>query len=133
MDNELINKAYLFALDVHKDEKYGERDFIFHPLQVYEVISLLEPDDVSLRMASLLHDCIESGIKKGQIEEEFGEDVAQLVEEVSKTSYNTFPKLKSPRGVILKFADRLCNLSNMKDWTKERQTTYVQKSTFWKS
>ena len=133
MDNDLINKAYLFALEVHKDEKYGEQDFISHPLQVYEVISLLKPDDIPLRVASLLHDCIESGVTKKQIEKEFGEDVAQLVEEVSKTSYNTFPKLESTRGVILKFADRLCNLANMQDWTKERQTTYIQKSTFWKS
>ncbi len=131
---ELINKAMMFAVDKHRDQLYGDKPFIHHPLQVYEIIQNLLPDDSELQIAAILHDTLEqTETTKNEIEKEFGTAVMELVDEVTKTGYNTFPKLESPRAVSLKFADRLANLVNMKDWTKEKQTRYINKSKFWKS
>lgn len=129
---KILNKAYYFALEKHKDQKYGEKDFLYHPLQVYEIISLIKPTDLNLRVAALLHDCMESGSTKNEIQEIFGEDVANLVEEVTKTDWNRFPNLKTQRGILLKYADRSCNISNIDDWPKEKQQRYLNKSIFWK-
>ncbi len=133
-DNLLLNKAINFVNKAHENQTYGDQPFVYHPLQVYEVITLLKPADVNLRVAALLHDTIEdTETTKEQIEKEFNSDVAELVSEVSKTSYNTFPNLKSTRGIVLKFADRLCNLSSMMAWSEEKQERYRNKSKFWKS
>ena len=43
------------------------------------------------------------------------------------------PRLKTKRGIILKFADRLSNLSRIESWDKKRQEHYLKKSKFWKS
>lgn len=132
-DNLLLNKAVEFANKIHNKQTYGNQPFIYHPLQVYEITTLLCPTDINLRVASLLHDTIESGATQKEIEEAFNEDIASLVKEVTKKGYNKFPNLKTQRGIILKFADRLANLSNMQDWTQERIATYLQKSKFWLS
>ncbi len=133
-DNNLINKAYLFALDKHKGQKYGDKDFIYHPLQVYEITTLLQPADINLRVAAILHDTLEdTQTTPEEIQKEFNRDVAGLVVEVTKTAYNTFPSLKTRRGIILKFADRMSNLINITDWSGERQEKYLKKSKFWES
>ena len=132
-DIELLNKAMELANKTHENQTYGNQPFVYHPLQVYEIITLLKPEDINLRCAGLLHDCIESGLKKEEIEKETNEDIASLVEEVTKTGYNKFPNLKTQRGIFLKYVDRMCNLANMQDWSKERIATYLQKSIFWKS
>ena len=44
-----------------------------------------------------------------------------------------FPRLKSKDAIIVKFADRLSNLSRMDVWDEERQQHYLKKSKFWRS
>ncbi len=132
--NKQIQRALTFATEKHKGQFYGTKDFIYHPLQVYEIIKLIAPDDINLQAASLLHDILENtAISYDALEKEFGSDVAFLVNEVTKTSYNTFPSLLTQRGYQLKFADRLSNLSNMDGWSDRRKRKYMKKSRFWKS
>lgn len=134
MDNDLINKAYLFAEEKHKGQLYGKFDFIYHLLQTYELITFLQPKNETLRACSFLHDILEdTNTTKKELDNEFGKEVTDIVYEVTKTSYNTFPHLKSKDAVILLFASRLANLSNMQDWNEEQQQRYIMKSTFWKS
>jgi (p)ppGpp synthase/HD superfamily hydrolase len=73
-----------------------------------------------------------------EIHAEFGQDVADLVHEVthegqkdSKGFY--FPRLRTPRGIQLKFADRLSNLSRMEPWSERRVNHYLHNSRFWRT
>ena len=135
LENKLINKAYLFALEKHSGQKYGDQEFIYHPEQTYSVITLLSPKDINLRIAALLHDTIEdTATTKAEIQKEFNKDVAELVQEVTSSSYNTFPNLHTFRGVVLLTASRLCNMTNMHDWSEEKKRKYFfEKSKYWKS
>ena len=44
-----------------------------------------------------------------------------------------FPRLKSKEAILIKFADRLSNLSRMSSWNMKRQEQYLRKSKFWNS
>jgi (p)ppGpp synthase/HD superfamily hydrolase len=127
-----IDKALTYARNKHAGQKYGGKPFIFHPLLTSEIIRVVLPDDENMVSAALLHDTLEdTKTTPAELTEEFGADVAGLVFEVTKTDYNTFPNLKTRRGVILKFADRLANLVGMETKDKEWQEKYIQKSKFW--
>lgn len=128
-----IEKALQFARKKHAGQKYGNEPFIFHPLQVSELARIIYPEDEEFIAAALLHDVLEdTDTSYEELEKEFGEDVANLVDEVTKSSYNTFPHLKSQTGVLLKFLDRSANLGNMSVWDESRQKKYIEKSKFWK-
>ena len=63
----------------------------------------------------------------------FDKKVLKLVKEVTKTGYNKFPNLKTLDGYILKFADRLANLSRRKGgMDTDELSKYMKKSVFWK-
>lgn len=134
MDNKLIKKALAFATEKHKGQRYNNGKFIQHPIQTYKILKTILPEDESLLTAGLLHDTAEDcNISQETLTKEFNEDVAVLVYEVTKTTYNKFPRLKTRRGIILKFADRLANLANINQWSEERQAKYLLKSKFWSS
>jgi guanosine-3',5'-bis(diphosphate) 3'-pyrophosphohydrolase len=98
--------------------------------------------DPNLIVGALLHDAMEDqGISRGAIAEQFGEDVAALVEEVSddkslpqavrKRLQIEHASKKSRRAKILKLADKISNVTDMgnappTDWPVERQRQYVQ-------
>lgn len=131
----LIEKAKKFARLKHKGQLYGDKNFFqYHPLVVYKILQIVAANDYSLQCAGLLHDVLEdTETTYEELVEAFDEDIASLVQEVSKEGYNYFPNLKTQRGVILKFADRLSNVSNMFDWGEERKRKYLfEKSKFWK-
>lgn len=110
--NELLNKAYLFALEKHKGQEYNGKPYITHPVQTYQLLSLIAPDDSNLLIAGLLHDVREDqGVTKETLVAEFNEDVADLVSQVSKDEKKDFP-ITSFRGLTLKVADNLANVSN---------------------
>lgn len=130
----IVDKAHTFARNKHKRQQYSDKAFIMHPAQVSRVIKLLCPLDYELQAAAMLHDILENtDVTPAQLTEEFGADVAGLVFEVTKTGYNQFPNLLTRRGIVLKFADRLCNLVHMTRWTDEKQQAYIIKSKFWNS
>lgn len=134
-----ISEAMIFAIEAHKGQKRDDgEDYIVHPAQVAMIIQQVT-DDPDIIAAAWLHDVIEdTPVSYEVIEARFGKRVADLVMEVThevgaKHIGNYFPRLKTKEGIMLKFADRLSNLSDMKAWDQKRQEHYLRKSKFWKS
>ncbi|NCC75529.1 MAG: bifunctional (p)ppGpp synthetase/guanosine-3',5'-bis(diphosphate) 3'-pyrophosphohydrolase, partial [Clostridia bacterium] len=137
-DGQRIVEAYEFARTAHEQQRRvtGE-PYIIHPLATAEILTELEVDADTL-IAALLHDTIEdTGISYGELAERFGEDVASLVDGVTKLGripYSSkeeiqaenFRKMflamaKDIRVVLIKLADRLHNMRTMKHMTPEKQ------------
>ncbi len=147
-DISLIRKAYRIAFDAHKGQvrKSGE-PYIIHPLCVSIILADLELDKETI-VAGLLHDVVEDTIMTDEeIEEEFGEDVALLVDGVTKLDKLSFhgehgnqdrdaEKLerqaenlrkmflamaKDIRVILIKLADRLHNMRTLQHMRPEKQ------------
>ena len=138
-DISLIERAYKVANDAHKDQarKSGE-PYIIHPLCVAIILADLEMDKETI-VAGLLHDVVEDTIMTtDQIRAEFGDDVALLVDGVTKLGQLQYQgdKLdlqaenmrkmflamaKDIRVIIIKLADRLHNMRTLKHMTPEKQ------------
>ena len=131
-----ITKAQEFAMEKHKGQKYGKIDpFWVHPAQTVDILkATIYGHDENLLAAGWLHDTLEdTETTYEELVKEFNVDVADLVNEVTATGWNVFPNLKTQRGIILKFADRLANISNMSGWSQESKRKYIfEKSKFWK-
>lgn len=128
----ILNKALSFAQVKHKGQEYNGQPFIVHPIMTASLLEVLGADE-NLICAGYLHDILEdTETTYEELEEKFNEDVASLVLEVTKTEYNTFPNLKTRRGILLKFADRMSNLMHIESWSPEKQQRYLEKSKFWK-
>lgn len=138
-NRNIVLKAMQFASNAHGDQKDdSENPYIFHLIQVANLVSLVASDDSNLIAAAYLHDVLEdTETTYTELLDEFGFDIAQLVLQVThegkkdSTGY-FFPRLESKRAIILKFADRLSNLSRMDCWDEKRQDQYVKRSKFWK-
>lgn len=85
----LMAKAKRFALEAHKDQKYGEKPYSYHLEQVVENVKLRMKDDPLLSTyvaVAWLHDTMEDcGITFKQIEDEFGLAIADAVQRLTKT------------------------------------------------
>ena len=122
-----IYNAYLFSAEAHEGQKRltGE-PYIYHPLAVAKIMAEMKLDSQSIT-AAILHDVIEdTPTAKEQIIDKFGEDVAELVDGVSKLTHLTFSSraeaqaenfrkmmlamVRDIRIIIIKLADRLHNL-----------------------
>lgn len=134
--SEIIEKAKKFATEKHKGQTYTGKEFIEHPAQTARIIEaalIFMPSDDNLIAAAYLHDTLEdTETTYEELKATFGSDIANLVKEVTDAGWNVFPHLETQRGIMLKFADRLANLSHMDQWKPERQKRYFQKSKFWK-
>lgn len=108
-------------------------------MKVAELLKIVAPDDENLIAAGYLHDTIEdTDPTYEELVDAFNLDVADLVMEVTqegrKDSYGYyFPRLHSQRGITLKFADRLSNLTRLQSWSPKRRAQYLRRSSFWKS
>ena len=145
-DISMIEKAYHIATEAHKDQirKSGE-PYIVHPLNVAIILACLEMDKETL-IAGILHDVVEDTIMTEEdLCREFGEDVALLVDGVTKLekiplSANNMEKsdaklemqaenlrkmflamAKDIRVIIIKLADRLHNMRTLKYQKPESQ------------
>jgi len=134
----LIKRAFLFASKKHKGQKDDEGKMYL--LHVHKVALLLAEitDDEDVISAGLLHDTIEdTDTSYDELKEKFGQRVADLVMEVSHEDNGdkgmTFPRLKTREGIMIKFADRLSNISRMGSWDNERKEHYLRRSKFWKN
>lgn len=133
--DDKVTKAFWFAMDKHVGQldDSGESYFYAHLCQVYAVIREICPTDHNLACAALLHDTIEdTNTTYEELIKHFNQDVADLVLELTKDKNGNFPRLKSKRAILIKFADRLSNLSRMDCWSEDRQKKYLNKSKFWK-
>ena len=124
-----VIKAYNFADDAHTGQKRKSGEpYITHPLAVANILADMHMDHQCL-MAALLHDVIEdTGVPKHTIGQEFDEQVADLVDGVSKLSTmfesraeaqaENFQKMtlamtKDIRVILVKLADRLHNMRTL--------------------
>jgi (p)ppGpp synthase/HD superfamily hydrolase len=134
----IIQKAILFAFEKHFNQKDDSGEpYFFHVLSVAKILENITHDQ-DLIAAAYLHDTIEdTDATYEDIKKNFGKKIADLVYEVTKEGTKTkgyyFPRLHTREGIMLKFADRLSNLSRMEPWDEDRRTHYLKKSKFWKS
>lgn len=129
--------AMVFAVKAHDGQLRDDGvAFIVHPAQVAQIISNVTNDE-DIIAAAWLHDVVEdTSVSYEVIVSRFGQRVADLVMEVTHERSqlgNFFPRLKTREGIMLKFADRLSNISDMKSWDAKRQAHYLRKSKFWKA
>lgn len=88
-NSNLIKKAYEFAEKKHREQNRvsGEK-YIVHPLNVAYILAELELDDSTIA-AALLHDVVEdTEVTNEDIINEFGEEIAEMVEGVTKLRKN---------------------------------------------
>ncbi len=143
-DISLIEKAYKTASEAHKDQvrKSGE-PYIIHPLCVAIILADLEMDKETI-VAGLLHDVVEdTALTDEEVREQFGDDVALLVDGVTKLDKLPFTAddgqtdrlemqaenlrkmflamAKDIRVIIIKLADRLHNMRTLQYQSPESQ------------
>jgi len=131
LNPKTLSKAYDFALRAHKTQKRDEGvPYIIHPVAVADILTDLKLDSATIA-TGLLHDTIEdTHATYNTIKEEFGQEVADLVDGVTKISEfenqavdnskaENFRKLiiatsKDIRVLLVKIADRLHNMRTIK-------------------
>ena len=143
---KLVEKAYLFAQEAHKNQyrKSGEPYFT-HPCFVASILVELSLDPPTIA-AGLLHDTVEDceGITLDTIRQEFGEEVAMLVDGVTKLNKLDFADKeeaqaeslrkmilamgKDIRVVLIKLADRLHNMRTLKFQKEERRVAIARET-----
>ena len=137
IDKHIIMKAYLYAQEKHKNQlrKSGE-PYIIHPLNVAYILANLGLDTETI-CAALLHDVVEdTETTYEDIKKQFGQEIAQIVEGVTKLNYlfqsieekqaENYKKMfiameKDIRIIILKLADRLHNINTLEHLKRDRQ------------
>ena len=138
-DITMIEKAYQIGKEAHKNQfrKSGE-PYIIHPLWVAIILADLEMDKETI-VAGMLHDVVEdTTMTLDEISAEFGEEVALLVDGVTKLGQLNYSKdkleaqaenlrkmflamAKDIRVIIVKLADRLHNMRTMEFMTPAKQ------------
>ena len=136
LNHDSLTKAFKFAIDAHKNQKRDEGvPYIIHPVAVAKILTDLKLDSATIA-TGLLHDTIEDTFATYEtIKGEFGDEVADLVDGVTKISVleNTassnskaenFRKLilatsKDIRVLLVKIADRLHNMRTIKAISRE--------------
>jgi len=143
---EKLDKAYNFAVKAHQNQKRASGDpYSVHPIEVANILTDLKLDSATIT-TGLLHDTIEDTFATYEtIKSEFGDEVADLVDGVTKISVfeNTaggnskvenFRKLilatsKDIRVLLVKIADRLHNMRTIKAITKEEKRKRIAQET----
>jgi len=141
-----LDKAYNFAVKAHQNQKRASGDpYSVHPIEVANILTELKLDSATIT-TGLLHDTIEDTFATYEtIKNEFGIEVADLVDGVTKISVfeNTaganskienFRKLilatsKDIRVLLVKIADRLHNMRTIKAITKEEKRQRIAQET----
>src|SRR4030067_1847420 len=135
---EVLKGAYQFSSEAPSSQKRVEgAPFIEHPVAVASILANMKMDTATIA-AGLLHDTIEdTGITRKTIKEVFGEEIAFLVESVTKLSKIVFKTKEEAqaehfrkmflamsedvRVMLIKFADRLHNMRTLKYLPEHKQ------------
>ncbi len=146
LNPEKLDKAYNFAVKAHKSQKRASGDpYSVHPIEVANILSDLKLDSATIT-TGLLHDTIEDTFATYEtIKQEFGDEVADLVDGVTKISVfensagsnskvENFRKLilatsKDIRVLLVKIADRLHNMRTIKAISKEEKRKRIAQET----
>ena len=144
-DTELIRRAYDFSAAVHKGQKRKSGEpYLIHPVEVAGIITELKLDAPSVATA-LLHDTVEDTLTTlEQIETNFGGEIAELVDGVTKISQISFSSREEKqaenfrkmivamardiRVILVKLADRTHNMRTLDSLPPERQHDIAQET-----
>ncbi|MHA7871771.1 MAG: RelA/SpoT family protein [Hyphococcus sp.] len=145
-DENLLNRAYIFAMKAHGGQTRQSGDAYFtHPLAVAAILTELRADPATVATA-LLHDVVEdTDVSIDEIEERFGEEIARLVDGVTKLSRielrdaaskqaENFRKLvvamaDDVRVLLVKLADRLHNMRTLHFIKNDEKRLRIAKET----
>lgn len=134
----LVEKAYKYALEAHRGQtRISGEEYIVHPVGVANILADLQIDPITIS-AGFLHDVVEdTAVNLADIENNFGKDIAMLVDGVTKLSrieykskeerqLESYRKMflamaKDIRVVLIKLADRLHNMRTLKFMPPEKQ------------
>jgi GTP diphosphokinase / guanosine-3',5'-bis(diphosphate) 3'-diphosphatase len=138
LNRPLIQKAYEFAKKAHEGQQRLSGDaYLTHLVGVAEILEELHMDSITIA-AALLHDILEdTTVTYDQLKQEFGEEIANLVEGVTKLSTRKFQDAtvrqaestrkmlvamaKDVRVILIKLADRTHNMRTLEFLPKDRQ------------
>ena len=130
VNEALLNKAYVYAMQKHGQQKRASGDpYISHPLEVAAILTDMHLDESTIAVA-LLHDTIEdTSATRGEIDSMFGEDIGRLVEGLTKIKKLDLVSRKAKqaenlrklllaisddvRVLLVKLADRLHNMRTL--------------------
>ncbi len=144
-DLSLIKKAYDYSLRVHEGQtRASGQPYLIHPLEVALVLAEMKMDPVAVA-AGLLHDSVEdTSVTIVDIRKEFGEQVAHIVEGVTKISKIDFATREEQqaenlrkmmlamvddiRVVLIKLADRLHNMRTLEHLQPDRQQKIAEET-----
>ena len=139
IDRDKVARAFEFACDHHGDQKrYSGDEFITHPVGVAQICAGMRLDTDTL-CAALLHDTVEdTSATLDEVREEFGEEIAALVDGVTKLTGMNFESrderqaenyrkmmvamATDVRVILIKLADRLHNMRTLGALPKQKQT-----------
>jgi guanosine-3',5'-bis(diphosphate) 3'-pyrophosphohydrolase len=142
VDRDLLARAFRFAAKAHEgQQRRSGEEFIHHPYAVARICAELHLDDETIATA-LLHDVVEdTGITLEEVQAEFGDEIAQRVDGVTKLTRVHFQSREQaeaenyrkmilamagdPAVILIKLADRLHNLRTIEYLGKQKQ---VQKA-----
>ncbi len=137
-DDTLIRKAYAYGREMHKGQtRYSGEEYFSHPVAVAAILSEQKLDDATI-ITALLHDTIEDTKSTyREIDERFGNEIAELVDGVTKLTNlqlsssetkqaENFRKLfmamsKDLRVILVKLSDRLHNMRTIKSLDHDKQ------------
>jgi GTP pyrophosphokinase/guanosine-3',5'-bis(diphosphate) 3'-pyrophosphohydrolase len=146
LNSATLNKAYNFALDAHQNQIREEGvPYIIHPVAVAKILTELKLDSATIT-TGLLHDTIEdTKVTYENVKKEFGEEVANLVDGVTKiseleTKASSASKAENFRKLILatskdilvlqvKIADRIHNMRTIDAIFKVEKKERIAKET----
>lgn len=134
----LLNKAYVYAMQKHGQQKRASGDpYISHPLEVAAILTEMHLDESTIAVA-LLHDTIEdTTATRAEIDELFGEDIGRLVEGLTKLKKLDLVSKKAKqaenlrklllaisddvRVLLVKLADRLHNMRTLEHMRPDKR------------
>src|SRR5947208_9646711 len=137
-DRELLARAFEFASRAHEgQERRSGEDFIHHPFGAAKICAELRLDDETIA-AALLHDVVEdTEVGIDEVRDEFGDEIAQLVEGVTKLTRIQFQSREHAeaenyrkmivamahdvRVILIKLADRLHNMRTLEYLGRQKQ------------
>ena len=140
-----IERAYQYAKTAHEGQKrISGEDYISHPVEVAYILTEIEMDTASI-CAALLHDVLEDTFMTyEEVEKEFGEEIALLVDGVTKLSRLEFKSkqdaqaenlrrmfiamAKDIRVILIKLADRLHNMRTLNYQPEHKQKEIAEET-----
>src|ERR1700742_2753905 len=144
-DEDLLNRAYVFAMKAHGSQKRASGDPYFsHPLEVAAILTELKVDDATIA-AAMLHDTIEdTTVTREQVDKAFGEEIGGLVDGLTKLGRldfvtkhaeqaENFRKLllaiaDDARVLLIKLADRLHNMRTLQFMPDAKRARIAQET-----